>query len=101
MCIFSRPVPDILWYRDNVLIADSGDRFQHQDYNRTLRLGSLSSATHDGDYKCVANSGLLRVETSFIVKVIGMDTPLVWKHSRGKENIKSTTCLWGRVKTNL
>ena len=69
---FSRPIPRILWYRNQVLIADSGDHFQLKVYNRTLRLGSLSSASHDGTYKCVADSGNLRVEKSFSIKVIGM-----------------------------
>ena len=71
---FSRPTPEILWYRNNVLITDSGDRFQHKLFNRTLRLGSLSSSAHDGSYKCVAVSGLLRIEANFNVKVIGMNT---------------------------
>ena len=71
---FSRPTPQILWYRNNVLITDSGDRFQRQLFDRTLRLGSLSSSVHDGSYKCVALNGFFRIETSFSVKVIGMNT---------------------------
>ncbi|KAJ7374973.1 Ncam2p [Desmophyllum pertusum] len=71
-----RPVPEIIWYRNKVLITDAGDRFQLQKHNRTLRLGSLGSSSHDGTYKCVAQSGLLKVESSFTIKVINKVTPI-------------------------
>ena len=67
-----RPVPRILWYKDGSLINDSGDLFQHHRFNRTLRLGSLSSKIHDGRYMCQAVSPSGDLTTSFDVKVIGM-----------------------------
>ena len=67
-----RPVPRILWYKDGSLINDSGDFFQHHRFNRTLRLGSLSSKIHDGKYMCKAVSPSGNLTTSFDVKVIGM-----------------------------
>ena len=55
-----------------MLVNDSGDLFELQNYNRTLRLGSLSSVSHGGKYRCEAVSGLNKVEADFDVSVIGM-----------------------------
>ena len=90
VCLYvssSRPTPEILWYRNNVLITALGDHFRLELFNRTLRLGSLSSSTHDGSYKCVAVSGLLKEEASFGIKVIGMNTSFVTFNSDFKEPI--------------
>lgn len=65
-----RPVPRIQWYKDDVLITDLPDLFEHDNYNRTLRLGFLSSKTHDGKYKCVAVGPSGNVSALFGVKVI-------------------------------
>ncbi|CAH3016664.1 unnamed protein product, partial [Porites evermanni] len=65
-----RPVPSIQWYREGTLINDSGDFFQHHRFNRTLRLGSLSSKIHNGRYMCQAVSPSGDLTTSFDVKVI-------------------------------
>lgn len=65
-----RPVPNIQWYKEGSLIQDSGDLFQHQVLNRTLRLGSLNSSIHDGKYICQAVSPFGNLTTSFDVKVI-------------------------------
>lgn len=69
---FCRPVPTIQWYKDGVLIAHTGVLFQYQNYNRTLRLGSISWTNHDGTYKCEAVSGLKKVSVTFDIKVMGM-----------------------------
>ena len=53
------------------MINDSGDFFQHNRFNRTLRLGSLSSKIHNGKYICQAVSPFGDLTKSFDVKVIG------------------------------
>ena len=64
----SSETPDISWYKDNVQIVATGDLFQYMNYNRTLRLGSLRSSSHNGIYKCVA--GISQKTTT--LKVIGL-----------------------------
>ncbi|KAK2553744.1 Neurofascin [Acropora cervicornis] len=65
-----RPVPEIFWYQNGSRIKDFGDSFLFQNYNRTLRLGSLHPKIHNGVYSCEA-VGKLRKIASFQIKVLG------------------------------
>ncbi|XP_074635576.1 uncharacterized protein LOC141893971 isoform X3 [Acropora palmata] len=64
-----RPVPEIFWYQNGSRIKDFGDSFLFQNYNRTLRLGSLHPKIHNGVYSCEA-VGKLRKIASFQIKVL-------------------------------
>ena len=68
----SSVTPDISWYKDNVQIVATGDLFQYMNYNRTLRLGSLRSSSHDGIYKCVAGISGAILQKTTTLKVIGL-----------------------------
>ena len=66
----SRPVPEIFWYQNGSRIKDFGDSFLFENYNRTLRLGSLHPKIHNGVYSCEA-VGKLRKIATFQIKVLG------------------------------
>ena len=68
----SSETPDISWYKDNVQIVATGDLFQYMNYNRTLRLGSLRSSSHNGIYKCVAGISGAILQKTTTLKVIGL-----------------------------
>lgn len=68
----SSVTPDISWYKDNVQIVATGDLFQYMNYNRTLRLGSLRSSSHNGIYKCVAGISGAILQKTTTLKVIGL-----------------------------
>lgn len=68
----SSETPDISWYKDNVQIVATGDLFQYMNYNRTLRLGSLRSISHNGIYKCVAGISGAILQKTTTLKVIGL-----------------------------
>ena len=68
---FSRPLPEIRWYQNGVPINNSGDFFLHQNFDRTLRLGSLNPGIHDGFYACEAVSNNRSITATFQVKVLG------------------------------
>ena len=67
----SRPVPEIFWYQNGSIIKDFGDSFLFQNYNRTLRLGSLHPKRHGGVYRCEAVGNLRNISASFQIKVLG------------------------------
>ncbi|XP_068678794.1 uncharacterized protein [Montipora foliosa] len=66
-----RPLPEIRWYQNGAPINNSGDFFLHQNFNRTLRLGSLNPGIHDGFYACEAVSNNRSITATFQVKVLG------------------------------
>ncbi|XP_058959688.2 uncharacterized protein [Pocillopora verrucosa] len=68
--------PDISWYKDNVKIVATGDLFQYMNYNRTLRLGSLRSSSHNGIYKCVAGISGAILQKTTTLKVIDKIEPV-------------------------
>lgn len=68
----SSETPDISWYKDNVQIVPTGDLFQYMNYNRTLRLGSLRSSSHNGIYKCVTGISGAILQKTTTLKVIGL-----------------------------
>ncbi|XP_044174176.1 uncharacterized protein LOC114947269 isoform X3 [Acropora millepora] len=65
-----RPVPEIFWYQNGRRINDFGDFFLLQNFNRTLRLGSLHRVRHDGLYACEAVGNLETKEEAFKIKVL-------------------------------
>ncbi|XP_074636328.1 uncharacterized protein LOC141894547 isoform X1 [Acropora palmata] len=65
-----RPVPEIFWSLNGSRIKDFGDFFLLQNFNRTLRLGSLHPARHDGKYACEAVGNLERINATFRIKVL-------------------------------
>ncbi|XP_068752097.1 uncharacterized protein [Montipora capricornis] len=76
-----RPVPEIFWYQNGRRINDSGDFFLLQNFNRTLRLGSLIPARHDGEYECEAVGNFTRIRARFQIKVLDNVTAVYSGHS--------------------
>ena len=64
-------MPEIFWSLNGSRIKDFGDFFLLQNFNRTLRLGSLHPARHDGKYACEAVGNLERINATFRIKVLG------------------------------
>ena len=64
-------MPEIFWKLNGSRINDFGDSFLLQNFNRTLRLGSLHPARHDGEYACEAVGNLERINATFRIKVLG------------------------------
>ncbi|XP_044174181.1 adhesion G-protein coupled receptor G4-like [Acropora millepora] len=76
-----RPVPEIFWKLNGSRINDFGDSFLLQNFNRTLRLGSLHPARHDGEYACEAVGNLERINATFRIKVLDNVTAVYSGHS--------------------
>ena len=64
-------MPEIFWKLNGSRINDSGDFFLLQNFNRTLRLGSLHPERHDGLYACEAVGNFTRTRATFEIKVLG------------------------------
>ncbi|KAK2547207.1 Adhesion G protein-coupled receptor L3 [Acropora cervicornis] len=67
---WGRPVPEIFWKLNGSRINDSGDFFLLQNFNRTLRLGSLHPERHDGLYACEAVGNFTRTRATFEIKYL-------------------------------
>ncbi|XP_074637127.1 uncharacterized protein LOC141895246 isoform X2 [Acropora palmata] len=78
---WGRPVPEIFWKLNGSRINDSGDFFLLQNFNRTLRLGSLHPERHDGLYACEAVGNFTRTRATFEIKVLDNVTAVYSGHS--------------------